>query len=143
MAHDTWWKFKAYNTESVYGWGTTDEADKYCDFLNSDREINVFHSEEIEDDDEIIAKLESGNGGVNLADELQEIPTTQDLVDACKTLDQLLDVLQAMTDSRDVDMTSLPTFGGTEPKATDGIWSWDATRMIIGTGSDYEIVDRD
>ena len=69
--------------------------------------------------------------------------TTQDKVNACATLDELLDVLKSMQDSREVDMTSLPTFGGVEPKDTSGIWSWDATRLIIGTGSDYEIVDRD
>lgn len=68
---------------------------------------------------------------------------TQAKVNDCTTLDELLDVLQGMEDSRDVDMTSLPTFGGTEPKDTSGIWSWDKTRLIIGTGSDYEIVDRD
>lgn len=69
--------------------------------------------------------------------------TTQEKVDACTDLDELLNVLTAMEDSRDVDMTSLPTFGGTEPKDTAGIWSWDAKRMIVGTGSDYTIVDRD
>jgi hypothetical protein len=68
--------------------------------------------------------------------------TTQDQVNACTTLDELLVVLQKMTDSREVDMTSLPTFGGREPSDTAGVWSWDETRLIVGTGSDYEIVDR-
>lgn len=68
---------------------------------------------------------------------------TQQKVAACTDLDDLLDVLTEMDDSRDVDMTSLPTFGGTEPNSTLGVWSWDATRMIVGTGSDYEIVERD
>lgn len=68
---------------------------------------------------------------------------TQAKVNACTTLDELLDVLQGMEDSREVDMTSLPTFGGTEPQNTIGVWSWDATRLIVGMGSDYEIVDRD
>ncbi len=67
---------------------------------------------------------------------------TQDRVNACTNLDELLDVLNSMEDSRDVDMTSLPTFGGDEPSNTMGVWSWDATQMIIGTGSDYQIVDR-
>lgn len=69
--------------------------------------------------------------------------TTQDKVNACTDLDALLGVLTEMEDSREIDMTSLPTFGGTEPKDTSGVWSWDATRMIVGTGSDYEIVDRE
>ena len=69
--------------------------------------------------------------------------TTQELINACTSLDQLLDVLTEMEDSRDADMTSLPTFGGDEPSDTAGIWSWDTTRLIIGTGSDYQIVGRD
>ena len=43
----------------------------------------------------------------------------------------------------ELDMTSLPTFGGTEPADTTGIWSWDATRLLVGAGGDdLEIVDR-
>ena len=45
--------------------------------------------------------------------------------------------------NHELDMTSLPTFGGTEPADTTGIWSWDETRMIVGDGSaDLEIVER-
>jgi len=41
------------------------------------------------------------------------------------------------------DWTSLPTFGGAEPKDTTGIWSWDETRMIVGTcADDIKIVRR-
>ncbi|MBK5247507.1 MAG: hypothetical protein JJE49_09615 [Peptostreptococcaceae bacterium] len=39
--------------------------------------------------------------------------------------------------------TSLPTFGGTEPSDTEGIWSWDETRLIVGTcASDLQIISR-
>ncbi|MCP4661006.1 MAG: hypothetical protein GY856_36860 [bacterium] len=39
--------------------------------------------------------------------------------------------------------TSLPTFGGEEPADTAEIWSWDETRLIVGTcADDLEIVDR-
>ena len=45
--------------------------------------------------------------------------------------------------NHELDMTSLPTFGGTEPADTTGVWSWDETRMIVGDGSaDLEIVER-
>jgi len=38
----------------------------------------------------------------------------------------------------------LPTFGGPDIEHTVEIWSWDATRKIVGTCSDdIEIVDRD
>ncbi len=41
------------------------------------------------------------------------------------------------------DCTSLPVFGGIEPKNTAGIWSWDDTRLIVGScADDIEIIDR-
>lgn len=41
------------------------------------------------------------------------------------------------------DWTSLPTFGGRTPRDTFGVWSWDATRAIVGScAADVEIVDR-
>ena len=39
--------------------------------------------------------------------------------------------------------TDLPTFGGKEPVCTLGVWSWDETRLIVGTcNNDLEIVRR-
>jgi hypothetical protein len=38
----------------------------------------------------------------------------------------------------------LPVFGGPDIEDPDGIWSWDETRMIVGTNStDIRLVDRD
>ena len=43
-----------------------------------------------------------------------------------------------------IDWTELPTYGGAEPADTDGIWSWDATRLLIGTcADDLQIVERE
>ena len=40
------------------------------------------------------------------------------------------------------DMDELPTFGG-DVVTTELVWSWDSTRMIVGTcADDYEIVAR-
>ena len=37
----------------------------------------------------------------------------------------------------------LPTFGGDEPNDTSEIWSWDNTRLIVGTcNNDLEIINR-
>jgi hypothetical protein len=37
----------------------------------------------------------------------------------------------------------LPTFGGEEPRYTEGVWSWDEKRLLVGTCSeDLEIVNR-
>ena len=60
----------------------------------------------------------------------------------CTDLDNLLNVLQTL-DLEHVDITSLPTFGGSEPNSTLGVWSWDPDRLLVGTcADDFEIVDR-
>ena len=67
-------------------------------------------------------------------------------VAAAADLDELLDALNSVepeqTDER--LMTSLPTFGGDEPAETLGVWSWDATHMIVGLCiGEFEIVERE
>ena len=43
----------------------------------------------------------------------------------------------------DPDWTELPVFGGDAPDDTREIWSWDETRMIVGThADDLEIMER-
>lgn len=73
----TLYKFSAYNTQAMYGWGDDTEAAAYCDFLNIGREIgarhphrNVYSYSEITDEDEIAKR---DGDGVNLQDALQEI----------------------------------------------------------------------
>lgn len=68
----TLYKFTAYNTQAMYGWGDDQEADAYCEHLNRNREINVYSWTEITDEDEI-NRHDKGGEGVNLADALQEI----------------------------------------------------------------------
>jgi len=39
--------------------------------------------------------------------------------------------------------TELPVFGGAEPVSTVGVWSWDPTRLLVGTCSDdMKIINR-
>lgn len=66
------YKFTAYNTQAMYGWGDDQEAVAYCDHLNRAREINVYSYAEITDADEI-ASLDDSGEGVNIADALHEI----------------------------------------------------------------------
>jgi hypothetical protein len=43
----------------------------------------------------------------------------------------------------EIDWTSLPVFGGDDPQDTQGVWSWDATRLLVGScSSDLRIVPR-
>lgn len=77
---DQWWSFRAYNSETLYGWGDEEEANRYADHLNRTREINVYSPDASMaagnmSHDENIASLESGErtDGINLADELAAI----------------------------------------------------------------------
>lgn len=51
-------------------------------------------------------------------------------------LDDLLDAVLALPTNGDAadELASLPTFGGAEPDDTAGIYSWDATRLLVGPG---------
>jgi len=47
-------------------------------------------------------------------------------------------------DQDTIDWSSLPTFGGPEPRDTSGVWSWDATHLLVGTCvDDLKIVPRE
>lgn len=67
-------------------------------------------------------------------------------------LKDLLNELRNMTaeELEQMDMASLPTFGGEEPSDTSAVWSWDADSLLVGTQvgtgefvGDFEIVSRD
>ncbi len=56
------------------------------------------------------------------------------------TLERLQDYLRVGTlwdgaplKHGELDTTSLPTFGGPEPADTQGVWSWDEERLLVGT----------
>jgi hypothetical protein len=39
---ETTYEFSAYNTETIYGYGTETEATQYLEWLNQDKEINLY-----------------------------------------------------------------------------------------------------
>ena len=58
------------------------------------------------------------------------------------TLEELLEFLQN-ENTTDIDMSDLPTFGGSTPNTTECVWSWDNEKILIGECSDdFQIVDR-
>lgn len=64
------------------------------------------------------------------------------------TYSNLKELFDAIVDGRQEIHDSLPTFGGTDPVSTVGVWSWDMDQMIVsdragGTnGSTVVLVDR-
>ena len=43
----SFFKIAAYNTEALYFWGTEENAERYVDWLNRDREINTYSAQAI------------------------------------------------------------------------------------------------
>lgn len=76
--------------------------------------------------------------------------TLQHQIKNCTTLNELRDVLNSYEDSGSIgsklgencDLTDLPTFGGSEPSDTDGIFSWDGTRYLIPSNA-WELIERE
>src|SRR5687768_14100213 len=46
-----WFAFRAYNSETQYGYGTTEDADRYSDLLNTGREVDLFSAYELTDEE--------------------------------------------------------------------------------------------
>lgn len=57
---EKWFMFTAYNSQAHYGFGTRQEADKYCDILNRNREVGQYGYNEITDAD-ALASLNNGD----------------------------------------------------------------------------------
>lgn len=48
-----------------------------------------------------------------------------------------------MSRADEILMTHLPTFGGDDPVATHGIFSWDATHLLVQDSGGFRIVPRE
>jgi hypothetical protein len=85
---------------------------------------------------------------------LTAIASTTSLDELCAILNDLGDAI-ASTQSSGEDAADLihayslavesaPTFGGDEPHDTNGIWSWDESRLLVGGGwGGLQVIDRD
>ena len=61
----SFYKITAYNCQSLYFWGTETDAERYVDWLNRDREINVYSAQaipesECEEPDDALSGQEPG-----------------------------------------------------------------------------------
>lgn len=72
--------------------------------------------------------------------------TAQIQLKQSKNLTDLLNnLIELHQDGREeeIQMCSLPFFGGQEPEYTLGVWSWDEENLLIGEGwTDLMIVNR-
>ena len=65
-----WYRFHAFNRNSLYGWGSAEEADKFCDKLNEGRALGIYAAEIVSNYDVMGLGLVEGPESFNIADEL-------------------------------------------------------------------------
>jgi hypothetical protein len=68
-----WYAFKAYNNQIAYGYGTAQEADRYTDHLNRNRDINHFAPRILSDAEVAQLGLEDSDLGISLSVALSDI----------------------------------------------------------------------
>lgn len=87
---------------------------------------------------------------IETSPEFSSIKFWADALASCSSLVDLSATVNAAEgalseqDRKNLDLTSLPTFGGAEPRNTEGIFSWDDNRLLIQDHNGmFMIVDRD
>lgn len=65
-----WFAFRAYNSQTLYGYGTPDEAERFADRLNAGKEFNLYAALALGDSDETDAAHR--DDGIQLEDELRQ-----------------------------------------------------------------------
>ncbi len=68
-----WFAFRAYNSQTIYGFGSDDEASQYADHLNANREVNLYAPYSLSEAEATELKLEDNTEAFNLDDALQGI----------------------------------------------------------------------
>ena len=100
------------------------------------------------EDDGLDVELRDSHARAHHADELATLEAEgrdafAEMRDALQPAD-LDELAAAMGEGRVACDDELPTFGGDEPDDTSGVWSWDATRAIVGNcADDIEIISRE
>lgn len=77
---------------------------------------------------------------------LADAPTLRDLLyllNADLLPDGITGEAPAYKQEERIDVTSLPLYGGTEPHALDGVYSYDAEYLLRCDNDEWEIVPRD
>ena len=71
---ETTYALTAYNSETIYAYGTLEDAHEYCEWLNRRRDVNLYGPEAVDMTDE-----EAENKCINLIDEIAAIPEMEEI----------------------------------------------------------------
>ena len=70
---EQWFAFRAFNSQTFYGFGTDEQADRFADHLNKRRETNVYGAYPLTTDEAIELRVDERDDAFNLDDELRAV----------------------------------------------------------------------
>ena len=74
---EQWFAFRALNSQTLYGFGTDQQADKFTDHLNQRRETDVYSACPLTTDEAIELRVDEQDNAFNLEDELRALTKAQ------------------------------------------------------------------
>jgi hypothetical protein len=90
----------------------------------------------------VIGRL--ATAAADLDELLSAVTLTREVIDALKGNIDATDHVHTFGVATGGWADELPTWGDEPSGSTDGVWSWDATRLLIGEGwGNWELVDRE
>ena len=63
---ESWYAFRTYNSKNIYAYGTEQQAERYAEKINKDRDINVYGAYRVSDEEAAELKLEDSTEAFNL-----------------------------------------------------------------------------
>ena len=74
---EQWFAFRALNSQTLYGFGTDQRADKFTDHLNQRRKTDVYSAYPLTTDEAIELRVDEQDNAFNLEDELRALTKAQ------------------------------------------------------------------
>ncbi len=74
---EQWFAFRASNSQTLYGFGTDEQADKFADQLNKRRKTDVYGAYPLTTDEAIELRVDERDNAFNLEDELRALANAQ------------------------------------------------------------------
>jgi len=65
-SHEAWHEFDAWNQTSHYGFGTSDQAKAYCDYLNRGRDVGLYSANKMAYEDALALERGDDTDGFRL-----------------------------------------------------------------------------
>lgn len=68
---EQWFAFRAWSDQTMYGYGTKEEAERYSEILNTNREAKKYGAYELTDEEATELNVDNRTDAINLQDELR------------------------------------------------------------------------